>query len=418
MPRPMAAGGQGLTALYIWQSDYPWDVRAEKVCRSLTDCGFEVHLAARNRRWAPPVEALPEAVAHRLTPWPWLGKRLDAALQFPAFFSPRWAHHLARTARRARPDVIIVRDVPLAPAAIWTGRRSGVPVVIDMAENYPALMADIWAAARQRPWDVVVRNPRAVAAVEAYSVRRVDHVVVVVEENAERVAALGLPRERITIVSNTPPRARALVRRASRAPSADAPMEIVFLGILEIPRGLDEAIGAVKLLRDAGVRAQLTVIGTGRDAALFEQRARAIGLTEDEVRFTGYIPRHEDALDLVAAADVGLVPFRATGQWQASIPNKLFDYMAAALAVVTSDTAPCARIVRETGAGEVFRAGDAEDLARALRRFTDPTVRAAAGAAGRQAVLTRYNWEQDGEVFCRTIQSVAVTAASTRGRRT
>jgi glycosyltransferase involved in cell wall biosynthesis len=413
-PAPTGAGA-GLRALYIWQAEYPWDVRVEKICRSLQEYGLEVHVSARNRAWEPPVETLPEAVAHRLAPWRWLGRRLDGALQFPAFFSPRWVRHVSATIRRIRPSVIIVRDVPLAPTVIWVARRYGVPVVLDMAENYPALMEDIWTAGRQRPWDLVVRHPRLVAAVESYAVQRVDHVVVVVEENADRLAALGLPRERMTIVSNTPPRARALAPRRTSARASDAPLEIVFLGTLEIPRGLNEAIDAVKHLRDEGVRARLTVAGRGRDAELFARRARDIGLTEKEVVFTGYIPRHEDALELVASADVGVVPFHVTGQWQASIPNKLFDYMAAGLAVVTSDTAPCARIVRETGAGEVFRAGDARDLTRALRRLTDPESRHAAGEAGRRAVLARYNWEHDAGILCRTVEAVAKRAGAPAG---
>jgi glycosyltransferase involved in cell wall biosynthesis len=373
-----------------------------------------MHLAARNRRWDEPMELLPEGTVHRLRPWPAIGRRLDGALQFPAFFSPRWALHLAQTVRRVRPNVIIARDVPLAPTAVWTGRAFGIPVVLDMAENYAALIEDVWSVGRQRPWDVLVRNPRLVAAAESYAVHRVEHVVVVVEENADRVAALGVPRDKITVVSNTPPKARIVGCGAVAQRGPDDPLEIVFLGILEIPRGLNEAIDAVKLLRDWGVRARLTIVGTGRDAALFQRRTNEIGLNEDGVIFTGYIPRHEDALNLVASADVGIVPSHATGQWQTSIPNKLFDYMAAGLAVVTSDTFPCARIVRETGAGEVFHAGDAAHLAAALRRLADPSVRRAAGDAGRRAVLNWYNWERDSAILCRTIESVAAPALGNR----
>jgi glycosyltransferase involved in cell wall biosynthesis len=129
------------------------------------------------------------------------------------------------------------------------------------------------------------------------------------------------------------------------------------------------------------------------------------------VRFTGYLPSHEDALAVVAAADVGLVSARTTAQWQTSIPNKLFDYMAAGLAVVTSNTAPCVRVVRETGAGEVFRAGDAAALADALGRLTDPEVRAAAGDAGRRAILTHYNWERDAEILIDAVSGVVRQAA-------
>ena len=49
--------------------------------------------------------------------------------------------------------------------------------------------------------------------------------------------------------------------------------------------------------------------------------------------------------------DVGLVPHHADEAWNTTIPNKLFDYMAAGLPVISSDARPCARILRSTGAG-------------------------------------------------------------------
>ncbi|HEY8506873.1 MAG TPA: hypothetical protein VIL32_00870, partial [Steroidobacteraceae bacterium] len=73
----------------IWDSEYPWDVRAEKISRALTDAGHEVHMVARNRDGRPLVESLPECTVHRLAPLPALGRRLNAASMFPAFFNPR-----------------------------------------------------------------------------------------------------------------------------------------------------------------------------------------------------------------------------------------------------------------------------------------------------------------------------------------
>ena len=34
--------------VYIWDGDYPWDIRVEKICLSLVNAGYEVHIAARN----------------------------------------------------------------------------------------------------------------------------------------------------------------------------------------------------------------------------------------------------------------------------------------------------------------------------------------------------------------------------------
>ena len=397
------------SVLYVWQADYPWDVRTEKICRALTDSGAVVHLAARNRGWAARTETLPEAVVHRLPEWGWAGRRIDGALQFPAFFNPRWVGFLADIMRRERPEMIVVRDLPLCPTAIWVGRRFRVPIVLDMAENYPAAIRNLWETRRQKPWDVVVRNPRFVAAVEDYCVHRVDHILVVVEESGTRLVENGVPRERIDLVSNTPPAARALRPQRTVPRRSENRIELVYLGIQEVVRGLLELIEAVRILRDQSVPVRATIVGGGRDSELFRVRASELGLTPDEVVFTGYLPDHDAALDAVARADIGVIATHKTAESESTIPNKLFDYMAAGLAVLTSDVGPCARIVRETGAGEVFRAGDAADLAAAVRRLVDdPARRVAAGEAGRRAVVTRYNWENDAAVLRRVVDRVAI----------
>jgi glycosyltransferase involved in cell wall biosynthesis len=403
---PRVATERPLRVLYVWDDEYPWDVRVEKVCAALTAAGHDVHITARNRRRAPTSERRPEGTVHRLRPWGWLGRRLDAIAAFPAFFNPRWLAHLRRCARQLRPHVIIVRDLPLCPTAIWTARRSGSAIILDMAENYPAMMRTLWDVGRQRPGDVVVRNPALVAAVERYCLPRVDRILVVVEESAQRLQAAGVEMNRIDVVSNTPP-----VSRARQAPvvTTSAQPTLIYLGLLEIPRGVTELLDAVALLHRKGLRPKLHIIGGGRDSETFREHARELELGSDDVVFFGHVP-HERALEYVAQADIGVVPLRAAEAYDTTVPNKLFDYMAAGLGVVTSDTAPSARIVRETGAGEVYRAGDASDLAAAIERLWDARIRQAHGERGRRAILERYNWDRDASVLRRAVARTADAA--------
>ncbi len=408
LPRDSARSGErdGLRIVYVWDADYPWDVRTEKVCRALTDAGHEVHIVARNRAWRPPEEQLPEGRVHRMHPWRPVGRRADGVLGFPAFFSPRWRRLVDRVVRTTRADVVVARDLPLCPTAIRSARRAGIPVLFDMAENYPAMMRSIWEAGRQRWTDVLVRNPRATAAVERYCLSRVAHIVVVVEESRDRLIEMGVSPERITVVSNTPPRARAAGSSVLRDRPPGASIEIAYLGRMEIPCGILDLIEAMALLRDHHPSFQLKLLGKGRDLELFRARARALGLGEDRVRFYGFVPSHAEALRVVAESDIGAAPHRASEAAETTISNKLFDYMAAGLAVLSSDIAPCARVVDETAAGEVFRADDAASLAAALRRLSDPAHRARCGEAGRRAILDWYNWERESAVFVNAIEEV------------
>jgi glycosyltransferase involved in cell wall biosynthesis len=109
---------------------------------------------------------------------------------------------------------------------------------------------------------------------------------------------------------------------------------------------------------------------------------------------------------------VGVIPHHADDSWNTTIPNKLFDYMAAGLPVLSSDAAPCARILGETGAGVLFRHGDATALADAIGLLRDFGTRQAMGEAGRSAVRDRYNWEADS---ARLLEAVDGTGRRERG---
>lgn len=375
----------------VWDSDYPWDVRAAKVSRSLTAAGHEVHMVARNRARRATREELPEATIHRFRTLPF-GKAFNSASTFPAFFNPRWAAAIYRTAQREQADLILVRDLPLAPTAIASGRMLGIPVVLDMAENYPAMMQSLYDNNVQKPFDFLVRNPRAVRMIERWVLEHIDAVLVVVEESRDRLIALGYPADRIAVVCNTPPLERLSTTEQHR--HAASRLHINYLGLLEAPRGLGVVIDAVARCVARNVPLHLTVIGSGRERERFERQAAALGLGPDVIKFHGYV-QNAEALRLVSQADVGIVPHQATESWNTTIPNKLFDYMAAGLAIITSDAKPAARIVKETGTGEVYHWGSPDELADAIERLQDPALRAACGDRGRAAIRDRYNWEAD-----------------------
>jgi glycosyltransferase involved in cell wall biosynthesis len=322
-------------------------------------------------------------------------------LSFPAFFNPLWLGHLRRVGRAHAIDLVIVRDLPLAPAALLaSGGRW--PVIFDMAENYPALIEDIWTDGRARSLDALVRNPRIVTAVERYTVRRVAHVLTVVEESRDRLVGLGVPGDRVSVVSNTPPRSRVvpLVPRGE-----NDPLRIVYLGLMETHRGVATLLDAARLLVDAGVPFRLDLVGGGRDHESLQAHSGRLGLTAERAVFHGHLA-HSDAIEVVARAHVGVVPHRASTSWNTTIPNKLFDYMAAGLAVVSSDAVPAARVVRTTEAGLVFRSGDASDLAERLRQLCDVPRWEYHRRAGQEAIRSRYNWESDSRVLLDVVSKI------------
>ena len=402
-----------LRIVYLWDADYPWDVRTEKICLSLTRAGHEVHIVARNRAWDSLKEGCSEATVHRMAPWRWIGRRLDGLLSFPAFFNPRWVKMLASTVTRTRAELIIARDLPLCPTAIWIGRLKNVPVLFDMAETYPALLKDLWFTDTQQPFDYLVRNPVAARMVERYSLPRVSRILTVIDESRDRLVRNGIPFERIDIVSNTPSLQRLSQSHPPKNRPEGAPMEIAYLGVMEVARGVGLLIEAASRLKGTPKAVHVRLVGGGKDLDFFRQLAHRHGVLDREVEFTGYVQPHSHALSLVARADIGAIPHLANEWANTTIPNKLFDYMAAGLPILTSDAIPCARIVRETKCGEVFRSHDIDSLLRGILALSDVTVRNECSAAGRRAILERYNWDTD----CKVLLEAVVTAAGKRSNR-
>lgn len=402
----------------VWDAEYPWDVRVQKVCEALQEAGHDVHLAARNRDDDPLVEDLPEATVHRMRPWGWLGSSLDEASQFPAFFNPRWMKLIEETAEAADADVILCRDLPLAPTSHLVARRLDLPVVLDMAENYPAMIRDLWTTGTRRPWDVAVRNPKLVEFVERWTLPRMDRIIVVVEESRRRlVNELGIPDEKITLVSNTPSRTRldGAGANGDGTTSGSGPdgeeereLEVTYLGLMEKARGVSELIEAAARCRRRGLPVTLSLIGDGQDLDDFVEQARDLGMDRSAARFHGYV-ENDRALDRIARSDVGVIPHHAYESWNTTIPNKLFDYMAAALPVVASDADPVERVLRETGAGIVFEDRDADDLADALERLHEAGEggRREMGRSGREAVRDEYNWELDASRLTSALEAAA-----------
>ena len=164
---------------HVWDADYPWDVRVQKICDSLIK-KHEVHLVCRNSLRRLRYECVNNLHIHRLPCLPKQYGSLNRLIGFPAFFNPLWIYNIWRTVRRTKADVILVRDLPLALTAVAVGRLAGIPVVLDMAENYPAMIRDLWGRAGFSIVDFWVRNPKLVSLVERVSLKLCDHIVVVV----------------------------------------------------------------------------------------------------------------------------------------------------------------------------------------------------------------------------------------------
>ena len=401
--------------LGVYAEDFPWDVRVEKILGGLAGDGHDVSLVCRNLERRPLRERVGTLECRRVLT-PRLGHPLQSILSVPAYLNPVWRRAVREGIAETGADLVIVRDLPLAPAAIGEAHRAGVPCIVDMAENHPEMWRQVCLNDRWKLPSLVMKNPALAKRIEVGIARQADCIFVVVDEMKAHLVSIGADPRRVVVVSNTPPKADAGERTGPSAPTERGPvgdaLEMIYTGFVTNRRGLAQVVDALALLGDTDRPARLNVIGQGAYLEELRKRARRLGV-ESRLVCRGWVD-HRELPALIAAHDVGLIPHPRNGHTDNTVPNKIFDYMAAGLPVLVSDARPLARITTDLDCGLVFTDGNAAEIAERIRTFSDPVLRSRMGRNGREAVRTRYNWEAD---YGRAREAVDRLVPD-RGRRT
>ncbi len=285
-----------------------------------------------------------------------------------------------------RPDVVVATSPQLFTAvagwAVAAVKRR--PFVFELRDLWPESVVAVDAMRRGRAILLLEKLAR-------FLYRRADLMVPVTPAFAGHLRGLGIPDEKIRVVTNgidldavESPAPAAEVRRRYGIPR-DA-FAAGYVGTLGLAHGLEVILEAARELRQ-DERFHFVLMGDGADRPLLEERAAGLG----NVTFIGR-QGHADALALLGAMDASLVVLRDTPVFRTVIPSKIFEAMALARPIVLGVGGEAHRIVvEECRCGLAFEPGDAAGLAGRLRQLAgDDALAAELGRRGREAVARDY----------------------------
>ena len=353
------------------------DTRVEREARTLTSAGYRVTVIADAGAGLPRDE---ERDGYRVIRVGRRGPRLPVVRLF--------AHQrrLVRALIGTDPEILHGHDADALPPVAAAARRIGIPFIHDAHE----LWADQENRGRSAPYFAAFRAYYRL--VEARLLPRAAAVLTVSPPIAELLRSrYGLAR--VELVPNYPdvdpgelPVRRDLHALASLP--ADTPV-ILYLGGILPWRGLEELVDAISLLRTP---AHLVLLGWGGLAASLQVRAAQRGIAS-RVHVLPPVPSDE-VIGYAADASIGVSPIPPSSlNYSLSLPNKVFQYMAAGVPVVASDFPQVREVVEGSGAGRCIDTRRPEVIAAAIDAILgDRAAARAMGAAGREAIRERYNW--------------------------
>jgi glycosyltransferase involved in cell wall biosynthesis len=293
----------------------------------------------------------------------------------------------ARIAAGDRFD-LVHQVTPVSPLAATRLHRLGLPLILGpwngglrSPENFPDIMR------AESGWVYKVRRLGHLADRLFGSTRQARLILV-----ATRATAADLPPDRL-------PKTRFMLENGvdldlfppapwPQRPSAEHPLEVLFVGRLLPVKGVTMLLDAVAAVRAKGP-VRLTVVGSGPEEEALKSHAEALGIA-GLVRFTGNLPLASVGAEMARAHVFCLPSVRESGG------AVLLEAMAVGRPVVAVDYGGPAEIV-DGEVGALLPATGRTDVVAALTAclsdaMARPETWRRRGEAGRQRVLARYSW--------------------------
>jgi glycosyltransferase involved in cell wall biosynthesis len=375
----------------LWHDTYPWDVRLEKFIDTLSE-DYGIFVMCKGKLGHSEREEHGNLVIERV-------ETGSTILNYPLFFNPFWKRKLSRLVKSNRINLIIVRDLPLMGLGIKIGRESNIPVIFDMAENYPAALVayNKWY---YKPF--LLFNAFLPKYYEKYVISRSSSVLVVTQEQRDRLCLLLKDVNKISLVSNTPVLSEIVKMNFNNISNGE--IRILYTGMIDIHRGVGTAIRAVSILIKRYPKIKLIIAGSGLELGRLQELTSSLGV-EANIQFTGWVD-HSKVYELIQNSHICLIPHLKSEHTDTTLPNKLFDYMAMGKPVISSDIKPVARILNQYHCGIVYKSGNSDSLAEKIDFLLRDANAAEFGKNGMKAVMDIYNWEIDSSRLKETIKKV------------
>lgn len=398
-------------------------LRYGMLARALTDRGHEVvlwtsnfdHARKKQRFEDPPLS---------VEMWPGCDVRFLPAHEYKANVSlNRVRHNLSmakafeKRARQSdeRPDIILtcLPTLELADNAIQYGRANGIPVVVDVEDEWPDLylsafpkslrgLARALLSSEFRRAERILKSATAIVACSNTYLNWALEYAGRSRTEFDEVFPLGYMRPEAGTESECEEWRTRLQSECGVRPDA---FVVTFLGQFGASYDLETVVEAARILNSkAHEGVQFVLAGHGDKSAKLREQAHGL----PNVSFTGWLD-HLGMIALLGMSSVGLAAY--TAEALQSLPYKPFEYMAAGLPIVSSLRGEFKALLDGERIGVNYNAGDPASLAECVRALSSqPEVLNQMGKRSLELFEQRFSMEAICPQFVEHLMSITRSA--------
>ena len=310
------------------------DQRVEKICKTLTDNGYEVELIGNSWGGLLPMDR------------PYFFKRIELQskiLKF-AYLEYNWKLYQYLKDQNPSNTILWCNDLDILTANFYASKKLNCPLIYDSHEIFTEMPA-LQGRFTQKIWrflekQFIYKIKYKVAASSSYANWFKENYSI----------------ETPIILQNFPRRLEFKQQLTNHIPKI-----ILYQGAINPSRGLDRIIPAMNRIDNA----ELWIAGSGPKLEDYKTLTTELNL-DSKVKFLGNL--HPDTLrEITVKADVGLSIEENNGlSYFYSLPNKLSDYIQAHVPIVTSNFPEMKKVVEKYNVGEIIENHSEEELAKKI----------------------------------------------------
>lgn len=372
----------------VVQNNYPHDkeVRPKKMAKALNNMGHKVIIFSWNSWKKEKKENIGYAITFRFSYC--LNSKHYLWLSHPSPLNPLWTFWITSIAKKEDINILIASNIRIALPTILAAKLLKIPVVLDLQENNPEAvnLRDKTSFLHH-----ISRNKKIITFLERLCIRLCNHIWVVTEERLEDLKSQGVKKEKISVISNVPDLGEAKIVQNQNLLKGEK-FTLIYVGEIEKIRGLDLILKSIPFIVKNDKKVNFLIVGDGKYRIYLENLVK--GLEIDEyVKFIGWVNSGEVPIWL-RKANIGVIPHQVNRFTNTTIPNKLFDYMAAGIPILATDMKPVKKVVEQEKCGVIIPLNsnyyEISDIILKLKNH--PKQRNKMGERGRKAILKKYNW--------------------------
>ena len=299
-----------------------------------------------------------------------------------------------------KPDVILATSPQLLTglAGRFLARVKAKPWVFEVRDLWPESIVAVG----------VLKQGRIIRLLEKLEIGlygSAARIVTVSEPMRERIAAKGVPVDKIAVVSNgaDPARLQGGEKREQLAArwKPFGRFVVGYIGTHGMAQGLEVVVSAAEILR--GTNVHFLFVGEGARRLELEALARRSGL--ENTTFLGMVSA-TDAIDYLALSDVVVIPLKRTATFESALPSKVFETAAVERPMIVSAHGHVADVVQHYDAGIVVDPGDPARLAGAILQLRDDEALRSRLRAGCKRLARDYSRERLADLMLGEIRKV------------